>query len=199
MQTQSPPRFTPPAFFPIHTFQAPLYFSLLAVIVVVNTSFKKTKKINLLTATPYSYSVIISKTRYELKIVDSSGDWIVTYPVVFGSKDLGDKLMEGDRRTPEGIFHIQNKRKHQKWNRFMQIDYPTADSYRKFNQRKASGLIPASARIGGAIGIHGTWPHEDFAIDLYQNWTEGCISTKNGYIEEIFDLLPVGTRVEIRH
>ena len=59
-------------------------------------------------------------------------------------------------------------------------------------------MIPAEAKIGGDIGIHGTWPHEDFAIDQYRNWTEGCISTKNTYIEELFAMLPVGTKVEIR-
>lgn len=191
-----------PAAFPVSHFakktKVPLYRSLLVVMVVSTTSFSPRKKFCWNAVTPNSYSVLISKSRFELKIIDSTGEWIVTYPVVFGNNDQGDKMMEGDKRTPEGVFHIQDKRKHAKWNRFLQIDYPTVESYRKFYQRKASGLIPASARIGGAIGIHGTWPHEDYAIDQYQNWTEGCISTKNGYIEEIFDLLPVGTRVEIR-
>lgn len=180
--------------------KTPLYLSLLGVVVVSNTSFKK--KINMpdaRSATRYTYSVLIIKSKYELKVFDSSGEWLVTYPVVFGNKDLGDKMMEGDRRTPEGIFHIAGKRKHEKWNRFMMIDYPTQESYQKFNQRKAKGVIPQGARIGGSIGIHGTWPHEDYAIDQYQNWTEGCVSTKNMYIEEIFSLLPVGTKVEIRH
>ena len=78
------------------------------------------------------------------------------------------------------------------------IDYPNAESVAKFNQRKAAGLIPSNAQIGGSIGIHGTWPNEDFAIDGLQNWTEGCISTKNRYVEEIFDVLPVGTQITIR-
>ena len=34
------------------------------------------------------------------------------------------------------------------------------ESWEKFNQRKQRGEIPASASIGGAIGIHGTWPNE---------------------------------------
>ena len=68
----------------------------------------------------------------------------------------------------------------------------------KFNQRKALGLIPANAKIGGEIGIHGTVPYDDYAIDQYRNWTEGCISTKNKYVQELFEMLPVGTRVEIR-
>ena len=38
-------------------------------------------------------------------------------PVVFGNKDLGDKLMEGDKRTPEGNFKIISKRPHEKWHR----------------------------------------------------------------------------------
>ena len=80
----------------------------------------------------------------------------------------------------------------------MAIDYPNKESYEKFNRRKEQGLIPIDAKIGGDIGIHGTWPNEDFAIDQVQNWTEGCISTKNKYVQELFDLLPLGTRVEIR-
>ncbi len=147
-----------------------------------------------------AYSIVILKSKYELQVYDStSGDWIVSYPVVFGNKDMGDKMMQGDRRTPEGVFHITYKRKHEKWNSFMMIDYPNKESYEKFKQRKEMGIIPADAKIGGEIGIHGTWPHEDFAIDQYQNWTEGCISTKNKYVEELFNILPVGTKVEIRH
>jgi hypothetical protein len=37
-----------------------------------------------------------------MKVYDSTGEWLVTYPVVFGNKDMADKMMEGDRRTPEG-------------------------------------------------------------------------------------------------
>ena len=184
-----------------HSFRkmkTPLYLSLLGVAAVTTTSFKKKLALNNAHATRNTYTVLILKSRYELKVYDSTGDWIITYPVVFGNKDHGDKMMQGDRKTPEGVFHILCKRKHDKWNSMMLLDYPTQESYRKFNERKASGLIPSDAQIGGAIGIHGTWPHEDYAIDQYQNWTEGCISTKNMYIEEIFDLLPIGTRVEIR-
>ena len=179
--------------------KTPLYLSLMGAVAVTGTSFKKKLNVNTGVVTRYTYSVVILKSKYELQIYDSSGEWIVTYPVVFGNKDMRDKMMEGDRRTPEGVFHIANKRKHEKWNSFMMIDYPTRESYQKFNQRKEQGIIPSGAKIGGSIGIHGTWPHEEYAIDQYQNWTEGCISTKNNYVEEIFALLPVGTRVEIRH
>jgi murein L,D-transpeptidase YafK len=183
---------------PLRKMKTPFYLSLMGMVALTSTSFKKAKNYSLRTATKYSYKVLIIKSKYELQIYDSTGEWLVTYPVVFGNKDMGDKMMEGDRKTPEGVFHIAMKRKHEKWNSFLSIDYPTAESYQRFNQRKAKGQIPTSARIGGSIGIHGTWPHEDFAVDTYQNWTEGCISTKNNFIQEIFSMLPVGTTVEIR-
>lgn len=174
------------------------YWILFLGAVIITSSFSKPYRINLTNADRNSFSVYIIKSEYELKVYDSTGEWIASYPVVFGSKDLGDKMMQGDRKTPEGVFHIVGKRKHEKWNRFMSIDYPNEASFEKFRQRKAEGIVPQNAQIGGEIGIHGTWPHEDYAIDQYRNWTEGCISTKNQYIQELFNLLPVGTRVEIR-
>jgi murein L,D-transpeptidase YafK len=143
-----------------------------------------------------SVYVVIVKSNYELKVYDQDG-WYGTYPVVFGSKSLGDKMMEGDRRTPEGTYHIASKRPHEKWDKMMLIDFPTRSDIEKFNARKAKGLIPRSAKIGGGIAIHGTWPHDDLAVDLYQNWTNGCIALKNEDVDELYDLLPVGTTVQI--
>jgi murein L,D-transpeptidase YafK len=142
-------------------------------------------------------SIVIDKSDYELSVYDDKG-WYATYPVVFGNNSLSDKKMQGDNNTPEGNFHILNKRVHDKWCRFMSLDYPTHDSYEKFNERKKRGEIPANASIGGGIGIHGTWPHEDFVIDRYKNWTEGCISMKNGDVMEVYSFSNAGTRVTIR-
>ena len=78
------------------------------------------------------------------------------------------------------------------------LDYPNKESYDKFNQRKAEGVIPKSAKIGGGIAIHGTWPHDDIVVDDYTNWTNGCISLKNEDIDELDSILPVGTKVIIK-
>ncbi len=170
-----------------------LPLSMLVVLFTINTSFKSS------VAGKDDFHIVIEKHKYEMRIYDSEDNWLITYPVVFGNKDLSDKMMEGDRKTPEGVFHIASKRPHEKWNHFLALDYPTQDDYAKFNQRKAQGIIPADAKIGGSIGIHGTWPHEDFAIDQFQNWTLGCISTKNEYMEEIFTRIAVGTKVVIKN
>jgi murein L,D-transpeptidase YafK len=143
-------------------------------------------------------SIIIDKSNYELSVYDDKG-WYATYPVVFGNNSLEDKKMQGDKNTPEGTFHIISKRVHDKWCRYMGIDYPTKESYAKFNQRKQNGEIPANASIGGGIGIHGTWPHEDIVVDRYKNWTLGCISMKNDDVMEIYSFTNPGTTVTIKH
>jgi murein L,D-transpeptidase YafK len=142
-------------------------------------------------------SIIVVKSDYELQVYDKDG-WYATYPVVFGSKSLDDKMMAGDRKTPEGVYHILSKRVHEKWDKMMDIDFPLAPDIEKFNERKAKGLIPKSAKIGGGIAIHGTWPHDDHVVDLYQNWTNGCIALKNEDVDELYDLIPVGTEVTIK-
>lgn len=141
--------------------------------------------------------IVVDKSSYELYVYDAKG-WYATYPVVFGNRNLDDKKMEGDRKTPEGVFHIAAKRVHNKWSRFMALDYPTKQDLQKFQERKRRGEVPAGASPGGAIGIHGTWPHEDFVVDRYNNWTNGCISLKRSDVEEIYNYVPVGTTITIR-
>ena len=82
------------------------------VIFVLCTSFHSTQLYN------SPYYIVIDKSQYELSVFDSKG-WLITYPVVFGSNDLRDKLYEGDRKTPEGTFTIVEKKVHSKWDRFM--------------------------------------------------------------------------------
>lgn len=141
--------------------------------------------------------IVIDKSDYELQVFDAQG-WYATYPVVFGNNSLADKKMEGDRLTPEGTFHIANKRPHEKWSRFLGLDYPTQESLQKFQERKRRGEIPKSARPGGGVGIHGTWPRDEFMIDRYNNWTNGCIALKNEDVQEVYAFIKVGTQVTIR-
>ena len=109
---------------------------------------------------------LVRSTRTKLHVYDAQG-WFATYPVVFGVNPLEDKKMEGDRRTPEGTYRITAKRPHNKWSHFIALDYPTKEDLAKFNQRKQRGEIPRNASPGGGIGIHGTWPRDEFMIDRY--------------------------------
>lgn len=141
------------------------------------------------------YYIIISKRNYELKVYDDLG-WYATYPCVFGSNDLTDKMMEGDKRTPEGEFRVVLK-KNAKWAYELLLDYPNEESREKFLQRKARGVIPSNARIGGGIAIHATRPQEEWTVDYYQNWTDGCVSLKYSEAKDLYSYIPVGTPVTI--
>jgi murein L,D-transpeptidase YafK len=148
-------------------------------------------------ATTGELRVVIDKSDYELHLYED-GEWLASYPVVFGSSSQDDKRMEGDRLTPEGSFRIIHKKHHAEWGRFLLLDYPNPESKQKFQKLRSTGKIPATARIGGGIGIHGTRPSEENAVDKYINWTLGCVSLKHSEMLELYDLLPVGTPVEIR-
>ena len=160
-------------------------------------STKSFKRYNASAGPIGSIYIIVDKSDYELSVYDDKG-WYATYPVVFGNNSLSDKKMEGDKNTPEGNFRIISKRVHEKWCRFMAIDYPTAESREKFMRRKQKGEIPSTARIGGSIGIHGTWPNDDFVVDRYKNWTEGCISMKKSDVKEVFAFTHSVSRVTIK-
>ena len=143
-----------------------------------------------------TYNIIISKKDYELKVYDTEG-WYATYPCVFGSSDLRDKYMEVDKRTPEGKFKVLLKKIHPKWGFELLLDYPNEESINKFKARIAEGLVPGNARIGSGIAIHATRPQEEWTVDYYQNWTDGCISLKYTEAKDLYSYIPVGTPVTI--
>jgi murein L,D-transpeptidase YafK len=142
------------------------------------------------------YYIIVTKNTYELKVYDDQG-WYATYPVVFGSKDLGDKMRQGDRRTPDGSFRIVLKKINKDWGPELLLNYPNDSSYEKFKERKAEGLIPRTAKIGDGIAIHATRKSEEWTVDNFYNWTDGCISVKYTEMEDLYSYIPVGTPVTI--
>ena len=143
-----------------------------------------------------SLRLFIQKSKYTLSVTYKRRT-IKSYPVVFGFNPVDDKLREGDGCTPEGVFHIKTKYPHKSWSKFIWIDYPNADSWKKHNEAKARGKIPANSKIGGEVGIHGVPKGYDYAIDLKMNWTLGCISLKNKDIDEIYAFVTTKTLVEI--
>lgn len=143
------------------------------------------------------YYIIIDKSEYELYVYDDEG-WYATYPIVFGSKDLGDKMREGDKKTPDGNFKVILKKIHKQWGPELLLDYPTEVSIQRFNERKAKGLLPPNAKIGNGIAIHATRPSEEWTVDNFYNWTDGCVSVKYTEMKDLYSYIPVGTNVTIR-
>lgn len=144
-----------------------------------------------------SLLVVVSKSRFVLDVYYKRKK-IRSYKVVFGPKPKENKMMKGDRCTPEGKFSVLNKHASARYDKFIQIDYPNDSSRVRFELLKKKGVIPATAEIGGDVGIHGIWKGGDEMIDMGVGWTDGCIAMKNKDIEELYSILDVGVKVFIR-
>ena len=141
--------------------------------------------------------IVVSKSHYRVAVYYQNR-LIRSYKAVFGPNPMMNKCMEGDRCTPEGGFKITSKNGASKYNKFMLLSYPNDSAYIRFNKLKADGKIPATARIGGDIGIHGIWKGGDDMIEMGIGWTDGCVAIKNKDIEELYSLVGVGTKVTIK-
>lgn len=141
--------------------------------------------------------ILIDKSEHTLSVF-ASDKLVKKYNVVFGGDPVGDKHKEGDKRTPEGVFGMRDKYPHRKWSKFIWIDYPNAASWKKFNKRKADGIIKDGETIGGEVGIHGVPDGMDDMIDNKRNWTLGCISMKNKDVNEIYPYITKQTRITIQ-
>jgi hypothetical protein len=146
-----------------------------------------------------SISVQVVKKNYRMYVYHKH-KFLTSYKVVFGPNFMTQKLKEGDRATPEGYFRINERHAHKDWTLFMGIDYPTAESRKIFEENKKKGLVGASDRIGGSIGIHGVWADgaADIIIDQRTNWTDGCIAMKKDDLLELSRLVKNGTIIHIR-
>lgn len=109
-------------------------------------------------------SILIEKSKHRLTIYYEQKP-LKSYPVVFGGNPTGDKLQQGDNRTPEGVLRIKDLYPHPQWSKFLWLDYPNPQSWRKHFQAKTQGKIAWSQPIGGEVGIHGVPQGGDNTID----------------------------------
>lgn len=135
--------------------------------------------------------IIILKSARTMTLL-SGGKALKTYKVALGSVPVGPKQVEGDHKTPEGDYLIDAKNAHSQFHLSLHISYPSAA-----DQQRARSM---GSRPGGAIMIHGLARPFAYLGPLHRqtDWTDGCVAVTNAEIEEIWKLVPVGTRVEIR-
>jgi murein L,D-transpeptidase YafK len=138
----------------------------------------------------------VDKSDYTLSVFHKSKK-LITYPCVFGFNPVDDKKQEGDGCTPEGTFKIISKYHHRSWTYFIWFDYPNKDSWRKFKQNRAAGLLPDEATVGGEIGIHGVPEGLDEWIAQKENWTLGCICLSTSDVTDLFKSIGDKTLIEI--
>ncbi len=153
-------------------------------------------------------AIHIDKKRRVLVLVHN-GMGVGAYPVRFGFNPRGDKVKQGDGRTPEGRYYICEALHRNLAKRYgarsLRISYPNADDGRR---GLASKLIspaqlrrieraisrrrmpPQNTRLGSSIRIHGG--------GVSSNWTLGCIAMRDADVTELYRHVGLGTPVVIR-
>jgi len=113
--------------------------------------------------------VRVFKEEAELEVwkQDTTGRFQIlkTYPVCRWSGDLGPKLQEGDRQTPEGFYRVTPELMNPHSNYYLSINIGYPNSFDKANNRDGSLLM-----------IHGDC------------WSIGCYAMTDEQISEIYAL-----------
>jgi murein L,D-transpeptidase YafK len=136
-------------------------------------------------------SILILKKDHVMELL-AGGKVIRTYKVALGQGGLAPKEREGDARTPEGHYIIDARTAESHYHKALHVSYPNAED----RKRAAKLGVPP----GGAIMIHGLPNGKGWvgARHRLYDWTLGCIAVTDDEIDEIWNLVPVGTPVEIR-
>ncbi len=115
-----------------------------------------------------------------------------SFRIALGWQPRGPKRYEGDGRTPEGRYFIDEFLPDSDFYRAIKISYPGPEDIAR---ARAAGRDP-----GGRIMIHGLdpalagWEKDHWLF----NWTNGCIAVTNEEMDVLWRTVRLGTPVEIR-
>jgi len=129
----------------------------------------------------------------ERQMILYSGDRpLKAYRVALGRNPVGQKQREGDRKTPEGEYFIASHNPRSSCHLALHISYPTPE--------QAAAARQSGGEPGGDIMIHGLrfgfgWLGKFHTL---VDWTAGCVGVTNEEIDEIYRVVPDGTKVIIR-
>lgn len=130
--------------------------------------------------------IVVNKSKRELELW-AKGEVVKKYKISLGKNPIGHKEREGDSRTPEGLYYINDKNPNSGYHLNLGISYP--------NERDKQ----ASTNPGGDIKIHGLKNGNGFISRFHRfaDWTEGCIAVTNSEMDELFEAVPIGTPIQI--
>lgn len=113
------------------------------------------------------------------------------YTISIGENDKGHKVQQGDNRTPEGLYFINDKNPHSRYFLNLGISYPNAHDKAIAVKRKVSA--------GGDIKIHGYADKYGSVKERHTRFasTWGCIGVCNADMQEIFAWVKVGIPILI--
>ena len=113
------------------------------------------------------------------------------YIIALGENPVGHKQFEGDERTPEGLYTINDRNPNSCCHKNLGISYPNAAD-RAYAQKL--GKSP-----GGAIKIHGLPNGQGYIGKAHRkfDWTNGCIGVTDEEVDELFRSVKVNATIEI--
>jgi murein L,D-transpeptidase YafK len=130
-------------------------------------------------------AIVVQKERRLMHLMNDK-EILKTYKVGLGFAPVGHKRIQGDGRTPEGLYYIDRKNKQSKFHLSLGVSYP--------NEKDTLRAASYGASPGGDIFIHGKGPRQRNARG---DWTWGCIAVEDHEIEEIFAAVPYRTPILI--
>ena len=136
--------------------------------------------------------IVVEKHKRQLSIYHND-ELLKTYKISLGKNPVGHKQFEGDSKTPEGIYFIDGKNPKSKYFLNLGISYP--------NEKDKEYAAQYNKSAGGDIKIHGLPNGFSMAkplFDIYGDWTEGCIAVSNEDIAELYEIIDIGTKIEIK-
>lgn len=132
--------------------------------------------------------ILIEKSERRLT-ASLNGAVVMQADIALGFAPEGDKQVEGDGKTPIGLFRIDRRNPKSAFHLSLGLDYPQPDDLKRARRQ---GVSP-----GGDIFIHGQ-PNGIKGITLPGDWTAGCIAISNTEMARLWSLTATGTTVEIR-
>ncbi|MHC1742802.1 MAG: murein L,D-transpeptidase family protein [Syntrophobacteraceae bacterium] len=147
--------------------------------------------------------IYVYKSQRRLMVVQE-GVLVRDYQVGLGPRVVGDKAFRGDGRTPEGDYFVCVRNPNSRFYKSLGLNYPLPKHAEKGLTTGEIGLEefrqildaydtrtkpPWNTALGGEIFIHGGGATED--------WTLGCVALSNRAMDELFEVIPVGTPVHI--
>ncbi len=135
--------------------------------------------------------ILVEKAAHRLTLL-RGGKPLRTYRVALGRNPIGDKVWEGDNRTPEGQYTIAFHLRQSGYHLALHISYPDSAHTARAADK---GVSP-----GGDIMIHGMRNGFGWIGRFHRlvDWTAGCVAVTDAEIEEIYAAVPDGTPIEIR-
>lgn len=146
---------------------------------------------NAYAASPRSADKLVVHKKAHTLVLMRNGAAFRKYKIALGTQPVGPKARQGDHKTPEGTYIIDRRNGHSQFYRALHISYPNAED----RERAKKSGVPA----GGDIMIHGLPNGYERLGNAHRlkDWTDGCIAVTNQEMDEIWRLVPVGTRIEI--